>query len=356
MRKHRVTTVQELNAMRTQTSVRQTRGPEGHFGESLREYNARIAREAKENEEKQAAALKSLTDHAQAETNRLLQESNSIHKELTKRFWGGATVPKRREWSNNWLKDEVLDSFVGLEDGTFDQSASETSYLEFIKTAPSLVGHAVNEGNGRQRLASFGLAQSIVGNKRVTTAADWTKCFLRLLDCEAYRDGELTACPEQKTAVEPAPTRPARREGSPQEPTYADLEALNLSTREGMKDAHRIADRLYNLEVNEVAAAWSESLRVNFGLSLDAVQIQAVHDWFAKNPTMSWKSPRSFDLCRLALVRNHIFPQTAMTNVERFNRDEMESADFGSMGFAQKQELKRNAEEALRKDREQFGH
>lgn len=314
---------------------------------TLRQFRADEAR--REQAEKDAEQRR--VQAAQSDFERTLREVNKSQKELTQQLWGRPL--DCIDNPDSWSGELAADSTIALQDAVkrFDIHADASTLravaVQFELSMKELTGYTLNE-DGAKRLLYFGFAQAIHG-KDLTTVAAWVTCFERLVDCGCFDDGEIEF--HHAKNVEP---RPQPVEQQEPEPTYADLDAQEAESREGRRASHRIADRLYNLETNEVAAAWSESLRTNFGLSLNQEQIKAVHEWFERNPMQSWVSHRSYDLCRLALVRNGIFPPTATTAVERFSR-ELESLDLTRMGFEQRQDLKRRQQAAEQEDARRFG-
>jgi hypothetical protein len=309
---------------------------------TLKQYRERLARE----EQEAAAAGQRRFQSVQNDFDQTLRELDKNQKELTQQLWGRPLdcIDNPASWSG----DLAADPTIGLQDAVkrfdiqTDASNLRAVAVEFEVNAKELTGYLLNE-DGAKRLLYFAFAQAIHGKDLMNVAA-WVTCFERLLECGCFDDGEIEFHHAKKATPRPRPV-----EQPEPEPTYADLEAASE-----MRDIHRIADRLYNLQTNDIAAAWSQSLRTNFGLSLNQEQIKAVHEWFDANPTQSWVSHRSYDLCRLALVRNGIFPPTATTAVERFSR-ELEGLDLTRMSFEDRRNLKRRQAAAEQEDARRFG-
>lgn len=297
---------------------------------TLKQYRERLARE----EQQAEAAKQSLLDAATAETSRLMRECLSVSAEEMTRFWSQAIDQLKTRLHDSRAFDELF-----LEKDSADVDSNETydKVYAFLNDMPWL------ESEDERRFSLYVAVQVL--NDVVVNPESLKVMFDRCLSLGIFKGN---------VPVEtPAPTRPVQKEEPVQLSTMQDLMNVDAETRDGQRRARNIADELYIEEFLPIATEWVSSLQENFNFSPTSEDMVRVSEWIQRN-NRSRIDPRTYDEARRWMVSAGYWPETYLTNLERFHR-EIESVDTSRMTHEQRRSLTLRERHARQADLARFG-
>jgi hypothetical protein len=196
----------------------------------------------------------------------------------------------------------------------------------FDRVLPTMAYGFVNE-NAAQKFGYY-LSAAAYHMKDVRSPAAITACFLRLVEIEAFKPGELSFDPSKAPRKQPAPAP---------KPTLADIEKLSAESTEGRRKVLAIVEDLASSQAADMASQWLLSLKTNFNFVPNDDQIKQIVGWFQKNGK-NWLSPRSYDEARRWAVSAYIFPENLLTSDEALCKS-LEAIPLGTLGYDERTRL-----------------
>jgi hypothetical protein len=210
------------------------------------------------------------------------------------------------------VRDNIFISDMGVAFETTEKpvpSAGRNECLEFLERLTARTGYCLNSV-GQHRLLMYGVSQCLAQCADLSRESTWEKSFSRLVELDAFGD-ELGFDENLRTEFEPAPQEP--------EPTAADLESIDTSSRAGQRIAEDILSRaIFQGEAKQVFREWLDSLKNNFDYEMPPEVQREVVQWFLAN-RRSWLDRKAYDDCRLNLIRRSVIPASCLTEVDRLN-------------------------------------
>ena len=219
-----------------------------------------------------------------------------------------------------------------LLEGARDLQADNSVREEFRRTLAS--SGCILDDAGQTRLDVYLDVLNYYRNISLASVTSWAIGLERLNALGCFQPGELSGY-DNGGAAQPADKNP--QTVKPAEPTIDDLLSLDTTTREGFKEACRLAQDLGQIELAPVFQAWAQSLVDNFSLYTTAEDRERITAWFKRN---NRRDKRAFDDCRKFMVKQGYWPESALTKEEITARN-WESRSERSDTFESKRELRR---------------
>lgn len=227
-----------------------------------------------------------------------------------------------------------------LQDGPKDAAADAAAYREF-KSDLANRGCTLTDA-GWQRLGGYLSALHYNRNISLASASSWAIGLKRMASLSVFYSGELNNYQRQ-----PATKRPAVQ---PVRPESFD-ELLHRTSTESRADRHELLEALKKekdrVEI-PIFREWAAHLSRDYGFTLS--QEDATYILEALFPKNNWSFAKgeSYNMARRAMVAQHKWPSTMLTEVERLTQEleSIPSTDYFKYREA-KQRL-RNAEAAAK--------
>ena len=299
---------------------------------SLKQYRERLKRE----EQEAAAAEQRRFESVQNDFNQTLRELNKSQKQLTKELWGRPLdcIDNPASWSG----DLAVDPTIGLQDAAkpFDIQADASNLravaVEFELNAKELTGYTLNE-EGAKRLLYFAFAQAIHG-KDLTSVSAWVTCFERLLECDCFDDGEIEFHHAKKATPRPEPVE------QPQpEPTYADLEAIDVNTRAGARSAKEVAQALLYSEAKPIFQEWVNHLISRFGYHITESDATYILNELIPASNWSYTDRKTWDKVRLHMCNSGRWDANRLLTADERKAKALEQTNTAAMSPHERREL-----------------
>jgi hypothetical protein len=222
-----------------------------------------------------------------------------------------------------------------LLEGTRDLQADNSVREEFRQNLASS-GCILNDA-GQTRLDVYLDVLNYYRNVSLTSVTSWAIGLERLNALGCFQPGELSGYDNAVAREEARKPTPVTPEISG--PTMEDLMSLDATTREGFKDAQKIAQDLGQLEARPLWQAWAKSLADNFSLYTTPEDRERIKEWFKRN-NRSWSdhSGRAFNDCRKYMVKQGFWPESCLTKDELLAR---ETENVSLQDFQSRRDLKR---------------
>jgi hypothetical protein len=178
-------------------------------------------------------------------------------------------------------------------------------------------------------------------NHTVISPASLRTMFDRVISLGLFKGSAEPSAPIQA----PAPAEPQHE--------ALNIEALDTSTREGLRRTHELLNDAWVAEWLPLAESWVTSLQKGFNFSPTPDELRFISQWI-KNRNLNPLDPRTYDAARFMMCSSGRWnPLTRMTNVEQVNR-EIESLSLHNMTHDQRRTLNVRIEQAKRADAARF--
>jgi hypothetical protein len=273
--------------------------PEIPKPENLIAFDARLAREAKEERERPIKA-------AQAANEKLLREIAETQAKTVARFYSQDLSRFAAAGIENAPVDEWGDYPERV--GSRDKSAEAAGYRAF-KAGLASNGCTLTE-TGWSRLGSYLEVLAQHRNINMADTRSWSIALERLHDLDVFQSGELQG---YSGPVEP------ESEAIPATESLDEVFASTSGeTREGeAKIRSAVSVEYYEREIGPIWRQWQASLYDNFNrLVLTESQKKAAYDFFVRN-NLAFHVPSNYDRCRRGLVKMGVLSPDCLTPEEK---------------------------------------
>ena len=316
------------------------------YDRTLADYSRR--EQAREKQE--AAAREAEFQRIQKDNSRLLAECLNVSAPLVTKFWSQPLDRIKPQLHDDSVFDEL---FLPKSDEPADSNAIYTGIQTFLDGVVFEQGYSLGDLSRRR----FGLyVASQVNAGVIIDSASLAVMFKRCFDLSIFKDDGDSEFVEhfraQTPVKQPRVERPAEQ---PRQVTYADLEAVNESTREGKREANRISEKLYEQQAGPILHKWCDHLENNFGFRPTMEDISGpIQDWFTRN-NKSWIDSRSYDEVRRYMVSSGRWPESVLTEMEKFTLS-LEACDTSRLTHEQRRTIAIREKLAKDADIKRFGH
>jgi hypothetical protein len=298
---------------------------------SLRQYRERIAREDAES----AARLQSAIAEQQAEASRTIRECLTTSAPLKKRFWSQPLDRLKVSLHDSDAFDEL---FLQKDSADVDSNEVYDKVMAFLTNIPAL------EMEDERRFSLYVACQVL--NDVIVDDESLKVMFDRCLSLGIFKGDADFQRPVQTP-------KPRAAEPEPRE-SLDDMDAIDTSTREGLRRAQNLAENLYVEEMLPIASAWVTSIQKHYGFSPTADDMRRVSNWIAKN-NLNRLAPQTYDAARRWLVASGFWPDGCLTETEKFNLS-LENLDTTRLTPQQRNDLNRREMAARAADAARFSH
>jgi hypothetical protein len=287
---------------------------------TLAQFRAReAAREAEERARAQQEERK-LMDQIAASTRQL----RDAESEPIAAYWRQdlATIGK------NGIGMAMSDPWLIAEKTAVRMQDAELNRYKSFKSELAQKGITLSD-SGWSRLGSYLTVAAQMQQADLTVRDTWLNALLRLSSLNCFAAGELQGEPALLVKPEQQQVTPSR--------TRSDIERELLSLGDSRQDNLRAKELLSELlfgERGEAKAMYDEWL-----LHLEQVhrfvpspeQEKAVIEYFRRTNS-SYVSSKSYNACRVALVKSGVFPQTS-GNIPMLTKDELAAWDIDRLNL-----------------------
>jgi hypothetical protein len=229
--------------------------------------------------------------------------------------------------------------------GPRDEPAENAAWKEFqenLKSSGSRLSDA-----GLLRLSHYLSSLNYHRGISLTSVSNFATALERLVSLDVFQPGELTGYQTPAPTPTPTPTPTRHTVIDP----LAEIESLNLDSREENTKAKTLCEASYFDERQPMVRAWFDSLR-KFGIVVTQEDAKRCKSWFERN-NKSFLNPRHFEECRRWNAKAGYW-KDALTSVERVN-DEIENLETSRLTVHQRNELNRRVQAAREADAQRFG-
>ena len=269
---------------------------------TLKQYRERLAEE-----EKQAAAKDEQEKRNAIETARIAELTSPASQKIAK-YWR----TDLKEIATNGLDMTPNDLAGDYEIGPRDNVTEVATWKEFKENLASF-GCSLSDSGG-ERLGAYLCSLAYHRGVSLTAVSNWTVALERLHSLDVFRQGELQGYrPRLQSTVE-QPRRHAVIN------PLAEIETLNLDSREGNRRAKEIATNdFFGREMAHVVDQWESWLFATFNYILTDDARKAAGQWWERNPTANPLRGESWTALRLNLVKQGVIPASCKTSEEILN-------------------------------------
>jgi hypothetical protein len=340
--RNRVTTIWDLGRVPL-TPVAQPTGDAVPAG-TLKQFREREDRKAREAEVARQAEI----ERVQRDSSRLMAECLSVSAPLQSKFWSSSFENLKAHLHD----DDVFDNlFLPTSEDTVDSNAIYDVVQQFLDGVIFEQGYSLGD-TSRRRFGFYVASQVNAGV--VVNPASLAVMFKRCFELSIFKndgDSEFIEHFRAKTPVKQPRVEPVEQ---PRQVTYADLESVDESTREGRREANRISEKLYEQQAGPILHKWCDSLEA-FGFRPTMEDISGpIQDWFTRN-NKSWIDPRSYDEVRRYMVSSGRWPEACLTEMEKFTLS-LEACDLAHLTHEQRRTIAIREKLAKDADIKRFGH
>jgi hypothetical protein len=230
---------------------------------------------------------------------------------------------------------EDLSTALPILQGERNDPAERRAFDDFVTNLTARSGFTLSTA-GAKRLVAYVNVQQLTRGSDMAQRKTWEIAFDRLYQCGAFEKNDEIGF---DISLRTAPQEP---EPVVQEPTYDDLLKLPAETIEDRRRLKAAGEKALSLEARPNATEWIADLEQKHGIVMNDVACAAASRLF-RDHNWSYLDRRNFDRCRVALVKQGIFPATALTADEKLA--EWTSAQDWSTSnpnvYEQKRELRR---------------
>jgi hypothetical protein len=308
-------------------------------------------REREQAREKQEAATREAEiTRVQADSSRLLAECLSVSAPTMTKFWSQSLDRIKPRLHDEHVWDNL---FLEVSEEAVDSNAVYDAIQAFLDGEVFTQGYSLGDISRRR----FGLyVASQVNAGVVVNPASLAVMFKRCFDLNIFAgdgDSEFVEHFRAETPVDQPRVEPPVEQ--PRQVTYADLEAVNESTREGQREARRISERLYEQQAGPLLHEWCNHLEANFGFRPTSEDISGpIQNWMDRN-NKSWLSRKALDEVKRYMCSSGRWPESCLTEMEKFTRD-LEACDLAHLSHEQRRTIAIREKLAKESDLKRFGH
>jgi hypothetical protein len=193
--------------------------------------------------------------------------------------------------------------------GPRDEPAENAAWKEFQENLKSF-GCTLSDA-GLLRLSHYLSSLNYHRGISLTSVSNFATALERLVSLDVFQSGELTGYQTPAPAPTPTPTRHTVID------PLAEIESLNLDSREGNRRAKQLAaNDFFGREFAHVVDQWEGWLLATFNYVLTDDVRKAAGKWWERNPTASPLSGESWTSLRLNLVKQGVMPASCRTREE----------------------------------------
>jgi hypothetical protein len=312
---------------------------------TLKQYRER--EQARETQE--TAARQAEIERVQKESSRLMAECLSVSAPLQSKFWSSSFENIKAHLHD----DDVFDNlFLPTSEDTVDSNAIYDSVQQFLDGVIFEQGYSLGDTSRRR----FGLyVASQVNAGVIVDSASLAVMFERCFSLSIFKNDDAEFVEHFRTKTPTKQPRVERPVEQPRQVTYADLESVDESTREGKREANRISEKLYEQQAGPILHKWCDSLEANFGFRPTMEDISGpIQDWFTRN-NKSWVDYDAYNFCRRHLVSIGRWPESCLTEMEKFTLS-LEACDLAHLTHEQRRTIAIREKLAKEADIKRFGH
>jgi hypothetical protein len=226
---------------------------------------------------------------------------------------------------------EDLSTALPILEGERNHRAERVAFEDFITNLTARSGFTLSTA-GAKRLVAYVNVQQLTHGADMAQRLTWEIAFDRLYQCGAFeKNAEIGYDPALRTvAPEPEP--------APAEPTFDELLRLPAETIEDRRRLKAAGEKALSLEARPNATEWIADLEQKHGIVMNDESCEAAFKLF-RDHNWSYLDRRNFDRCRVLLVKQGIFPATALTEDEKISI-ELQDINLTQLSFAERSALK----------------
>jgi len=228
---------------------------------------------------------------------------------------------------------DAEDLSVGLPivEGERNPRAERAAFDDFVTTLTARSGFTLSTA-GAKRLVAYVNVQQLTRGADMANPETWRLAFDRLYQCGAFEKNDEIGFDVTLRTVAPEP------EPAPAELTYDDLLKLPAESIEDRRRLKAAGERALSLEARPNAAEWIADLEQKHGIVMNDESCEAAFKLF-RDHNWSYLDRRNFDRCRVLLVKQGVFPATALTEDEKISI-ELQDINLTQLSFAERSALK----------------
>jgi hypothetical protein len=286
---------------------------------------------ADEARREQEATIKAERERVkQAESARLAELTSPASVRIAK-YWSQPL----KEIATNGIDMTPTDLAGDYEIGPRDNATEVTTWKEFKKNLDSS-GCTLSDSGG-ERLGAYLCSLGYHRGVSLVSITNWAKALERLYSLGVFQEEELMGYQTRAIEVE-QPRQPAEVD------PLAELENLNLDSREGNKKAKQIATKdFFGRQMAPIAQQWAEWLLTAFNYVLTDDARKAAGQWWMNNPTLNPLRAESWTQLRLNLIKRGLMPTSCKSREELLN-ETIEASSERSDSY----EARRNLRQQIR--------
>lgn len=252
-----------------------------------------------------------------------LRQLKATEEDALRAFW----ALDLQKISDLGISAAPIDNWVGLEPntGTRDEKAELKGWVD-AKHDLADSGITLSD-QGWTRVGSFAQVQAHKLGSDISTAESWSRCVQRLYQLGVFQDGELTGAENLDAFMNPVPV-----ERPKPQPTFDDvLRSTDTDDRAASQRLKAAVEDSWLDDVSPTCGEWVQSIKDNFGITLNKSQMDAAFSYFTKTNS-NYNDPKAYDACRVYLVKAGNLPPTALTCGDvvsaQFETGEIDSREY----------------------------